>query len=77
MLGMRSAENGAAIEVGDEELDVAAWGEPDLDLAANGEEPGADLLDEDGHVETGLEGADEEGGWEMEVRALRCPGHQQ
>lgn len=65
-----AAENGAAaVDIGDEELDVAAWGEPDqLDLgdeeAANG-----DLLDEDGHVETGLEGADEEGGWEMEVGA--------
>ncbi|KAK9804455.1 hypothetical protein WJX73_003595 [Symbiochloris irregularis] len=64
-----AAERGAAanIEVGDEELDVAAWGDaegPDVlgdDLDANG-----DLLDEDGHVETGLEVGDEEGGWEME-----------
>ena len=59
------ADNGAAgVDLGEEELDVAAWGEPELDLDA--EENG---VDEDG-LEVPEGAADEEGGWEMEVLSL-------
>lgn len=75
-IGVAAVENGkAAIDVGDEELDVDAWGdagelvEPGL---GDEDEANGDLLDADGHVETGLEAGDEEGGWEMEVRSQHC-----
>ena len=71
---MHCAANGKAIDVGgDDELDVAAWGEPEVDLAGEDDEANGDLLDEDGHVETGLEGGDEDDGWEMEVSAGASP----
>ena len=61
-----AADNGTAgADLGDEELDVAAWGEPELNLDAEGHEANG-FDDEDGLAEPGADG-DEEGGWDMEV----------
>ena len=61
-----ATDNGTAgADLGDEELDVAAWGEPELNLDAEGHEANG-FDDEDGLAEPGADG-DEEGGWDMEV----------
>ena len=55
------------VELGDEDLDAGAWGDPDLDLEPGvpGEANGVADIDH----EEGEEAEDgEEGGWEMEVR---------
>ncbi len=53
------------VDLGDEELDPGAWGDPDLDLEAG--EPGeANGVAEMDHEE-GEQGEEAEGGWEMEV----------
>ena len=53
------------VDLGDEELDPGAWGDPDLDLEPG--EPGeANGVAEMDHEE-GEQGEEAEGGWEMEV----------
>ena len=67
------------IDLGDEDLDAGAWGDPGLDIEAG--EPGeANGVAEMDH-EDGEPGEEAEGGWEMEVRtcllipllAVACP----
>lgn len=50
------------VDLGDEELDPGAWGDPDLDLEP-GEANGVAEMDH----EEGEPGEEAEGGWEMEV----------
>ena len=52
------------IDLGDEDLDAGAWGDPGLDIEAG--EPGENGVAEMDHEE-GEEGEEAEGGWEMEV----------
>lgn len=63
------------VDLGDEDLDAGAWGDPDLDIEPG--EPGeANGVAEMDHEE-GEQGEEAEGGWEMEVRssllAVACP----
>ena len=53
------------VELGDEDLDAGAWGDPDLDLDAG--EPGEANGTMDADHEEAEEGEEGEGGWEMEV----------
>ena len=71
------------VELGDEDLDAGAWGDPDLDLDVG--EPGEANGAMDADHEEAEEGEEGEGGWEMEVctahpspylgcsHRLRCP----
>ena len=56
------------VELGDEDLDAGAWGDPDLDLDVG--EPGEANGAMDVDHEEAEEGEDAEGGWEMEVCTL-------
>ena len=60
------------MELGDEDLDAGAWGDPDLDIEAG--EPGENGIAEDMDNGDGEGDEDGEGGWEMEVflQALGC-----
>ena len=53
------------VELGDEDLDAGAWGDPDLDLDVG--EPGEANGNMDADHEEAEEGEEGEGGWEMEV----------
>ena len=53
------------MELGDEDLDAGAWGDPDLDLDVG--EPGEANGAVDADHEEAEEGEEGEGGWEMEV----------
>ena len=63
------------VDLGDEDLDAGAWGDPDLDIDAGepGEAKGVAEMDH----EEGEHGEEAEGGWEMEVcsslLAVACP----
>lgn len=53
------------VELGDEDLDAGAWGDPDLDLDVG--ESGEANGNMDADHEEAENGEDGEGGWEMEV----------